>query len=540
MNYLKKFKENQQEDIKQQYQISELKKQAKDENKTESSVDWKKLNDWQRFVALRFGLDSASEALTSKWNPIAMTPQAYIKKEQRSLVSKSRSIVGSNDYGKGFLRMVIQNVIGERGVRFQSATLNQDNTLNVEVNDAIEKSWKEWGRADNCDVAGQMSLIEIQKALITSLVTDGEFFVRMHEDGDTFKLQLLDAQRCNPNTVLKHKNDSESMELNGIVYEKKTRKPLQYLFSDDFNFKLGTDHYSETDSVAAIPASEIIHGFITEGINQTRGLPLIKTAIERLYSLDKYEEASLINARVSAAKMGFFENTGEEDGAVGDDENTDISGEPGSFTTLPVGLSLAAWNPDYPHGEFPTFLKAMLRAVSSSMGVNYNTLANDLEGVNYSSMRQGALTERDYWKILQQFLVEKFFDRIYRRWLGVQLQYNKISAKSRRLKIADIEKYYEVSWTPRRWMWVDPRNETDANVKNIRGFLVAPSTIIRQQGEDPHEVIRQCAADINMMRDEGIPDNFIEAFFIGKTAAAETIENESEGGSEPEAVEDED
>jgi capsid protein len=66
---------------------------------------------------------------------------------------------------------------------------------------------------------------------------------------------------------------------------------------------------------------------------------------------------------------------------------------------------LKEWSPNYPTGEFLPFHKAMLRSMAAGMGVLYNNLASDLEGVNFSSIRQGTLDEREHWKELQQWLV---------------------------------------------------------------------------------------------------------------------------------------
>ena len=47
---------------------------------------------------------------------------------------------------------------------------------------------------------------------------------------------------------------------------------------------------------------------------------------------------------------------------------------------------------------FDSFVKANLRGVASGMGISYNNLADDLESVNYSSLRQAALDERDQFQ----------------------------------------------------------------------------------------------------------------------------------------------
>jgi len=44
---------------------------------------------------------------------------------------------------------------------------------------------------------------------------------------------------------------------------------------------------------------------------------------------------------------------------------------------------------DYPHQMYSAFVKAHLQGIASGLGISYHALANDLEGVNYSSIRAG-------------------------------------------------------------------------------------------------------------------------------------------------------
>ena len=66
-------------------------------------------------------------------------------------------------------------------------------------------------------------------------------------------------------------------------------------------------------------------------------------------------------------------------------------------------------------------MKALLRFVSSSLGVSYNALASDLEGVNYSSMRSGLLIERDQWRMLQSLMKEQMLQPIFEDWISMVL-----------------------------------------------------------------------------------------------------------------------
>ncbi len=121
------------------------------------------------------------------------------------------------------------------------------------------------------------------------------------------------------------------------------------------------------------------------------------------------------------ARSGFFEKTdptglGQYVGDETDSAGNPISNaEPGIFETLPAGYKFSSFLPEHPTAQYGAFIKGSLRGVSAGLGVSYNSLANDLEGVNFSSMRVGAIDERDNWKNLQAWMIEGFSRSALRR-----------------------------------------------------------------------------------------------------------------------------
>ncbi len=118
--------------------------------------------------------------------------------------------------------------------------------------------------------------------------------------------------------------------------------------------------------------------------------------------------------------MGFYTSP-DGDQYTGDDSDSagnlvsDV--EPGSFEQLPAGMGFESFDPQHPTTAFDAFVRAALRGASAGLNVSYHTLANDLERVNFSSIRSGVLEEREQWRVLQGWYVEQFCDRVFRRWL---------------------------------------------------------------------------------------------------------------------------
>jgi len=128
--------------------------------------------------------------------------------------------------------------------------------------------------------------------------------------------------------------------------------------------------------------------------------------------------------------------------------------------------------------------------------------------VNFSSIRQGALDEREAWKELQEWLIETLLEPVFEEWLPRALLRG-IRIGSGTLAAGRQDKYREVVWQPRRWAWIDPKSEVAAAVASKNNLLTSPGQIIRDTGRDPDTVWREVASDIRAMRDAGIPDNFI-------------------------------
>lgn len=444
------------------------------------------------------------DASTSSWTAMPLTPDVLLS-QLRTIVARTREQAYNSDYAKAFLRLVKQNVLGESGIVFQPRVM-RNNQLDTAANAALEAGWSLFCRRENCDITGQFSLNELAEQALISAARDGEFFVQIIQGPDAgpygFSLQLIDAQRCPPDyrvDTLPHGGF-----IRGGIEFSKYGKPLAYYFSP---LSTGGDSYAPGISgsgLERVPADQILHRFVAEMIGQRRGLPWYASGVYRLRHLTKFEEASITNARIAASQLGFVEyapGTGPDE----DDEPLSISTESGTVYELPEGATYREAQHAYPTGEYATFTKAQLRGFFAGAGAPYNTASGDLEGVNYSSIRQGELDSRENWKLLQKWLIEGLHARVYEAWLRYALLARKLDLPAGRL-----EEYKQVRWQARRWSWIDPQSEVEAAVTAKNNLFVAPSTLIREQGRDPDLVYQEIARDIAAMRAAGIDEPFIQ------------------------------
>lgn len=452
-----------------------------------------------------------TDRLTASWGSTPMTADQVVMRNQRALVARSREQAQNNDYARQFLRMCRQNIVGPHGPMMQAQVTRASGAMDQAVNAALESGWADWGRAENCDVTGKRSWRAIVAGCVTTAAKDGEFFVRLVTGRDagpwSFAVQTIDPQRC-PVDMNEPERADGSFVRSGIKFNRYGR-PLGYYFTaltdGDDNYWYGGKAF------VYVPAAEIIHGFVEDMEGQKRGLPWMATSLFRMRHLNGFEDAAIINARVGASKMGFIQWKDGHGPELEDDEDVpQIDAEAGVIETLPEGAEFKEWNPQFPSGETAPFVKHLLRGISAGMGVPYNELAADLEGVNFSSIRQGTLDSREHWKELQQWLVESLVQRVFEAWLPIALLGGKLSAGGRPLNPARVDKYMAVTWQPRRWDWVDPRADTQSAVDRKNNFLTSPSTIIREQGKDPGDVWAETARDLRAMVDALVAEGFPE------------------------------
>lgn len=474
----------------------------------------------RRSGSARFFDAGDSDRLTSGWTNMPLPADQIIRRNWRVLVARSREQAANNDYGKAFQRSARRNIIGQKGLVLQ-ARAKDGGKLDQGANRAIERAWKEWCRARNCDVTGRRSFRQIQKALINGCVTDGEFMVRFVYGRDAgpwgFALQVLDPMRC-PVDFDEEKRPGGNFIRAGIEYTKLGR-PVAYYFTTLSPHE--ADYHQAGRDFVKVPADEVVHWFEEDIIGQKRGLPWMATALWRMKQLGEFEKSSLVNAREGANKLGFIEWEEGYGPEVDEDEEFDgieIESEPGLIQDLPRGAKFKGHDPQYPNGELAVFSKHMLRGVASGLGVAYNDLANDLEGVNFSSIRHGMLAERDHWQELQESLVESFALPIYERWLARALLSQRITLDNGSpLPAAKRLKFMDVHFQPRRWEWIDPSKDVKADVEAIDNMIKSRGQVIRERGRDPRDVYAEIKADIDDMRAEGIPEDVITALITAKS-----------------------
>jgi lambda family phage portal protein len=428
-----------------------------------------------------------------------------------TLLGRARDLAKNDDYIRRFLKLCKTNIVGPRGISLVGQLRTQSGEVDHVGNDALESAWRGWGQIGSPEVSGKLSWVGCQNMYTEALARDGEVLVLKHPNFQgndcRFAIQFLDPLLLDPR--LNETTASGNEIIMSVEVNPKTRRPVAYWLRVEATIQpVGGITFSGGKEYRRIPAHMVIHRFNQEYCTQTRGFTPMVSGIARLNHLGGYEEAEVVRKRASSALMGFY--TQEGDGEfLGDDKdgagNLIQEFEPGIMEKLPSGVHVE-WNNPVPNStDYAVFIKACLRGIASGLGISYNTISNDLEGVNFSSIRTGVLEDRESWKCLQECMIEEFIAPVFAEWLKCASLAGAIRIKGQAISPDKaMDRFSAVTWQPRRWSWVDPVKDANASLMLIKANIRSTSDVIRETGKDPDEVFAEIAREKEKMKELGI------------------------------------
>ena len=424
----------------------------------------------------------------------------------RTLRDRSRELARNDSYVKRYLALLSANVVGTKGIRLSCKARDDNGQLDLVGNQIIEREFARWCKKANCTVTGKLSFIDAQKLFIETLARDGECLVKHVKTKDNpfnYSIQFIEADHLDEElTEIAGNNNKIRM---GVECSPVGRPLAYHLFK---NHPYDTDSYaSPGQKYIRIPADEMIHAYMQERPEMTRGVPWTATAMDKIHTLNGYRQAELTASRLAACKMGFYTSPGG-DGYVGEDYEDTYSpimeAEPGTFEQLPSGMDFKSFEPNHPTSAFDAFEKAILRGISSGLNISYHSLANDLSSVNYSSIRAGSLEDRAQFGVIQEFVVAHFIEPIFREWLEMAMTTNQIPLPMTRFdKFAD-----SATFIPRSWSYVDPQKEIQANILGLKSGQVTMADIQSTYGRDVEELFEQHDREKKLAEQYGVSTAF--------------------------------
>ena len=490
-------------------------------------AEWYKFWNRNKKTFKRKGFDGAgSNRLMNDFVGGTRSIDDILKNDIRKLRDRCRDLSRNNEFVRRYINLMKTNVIGSHGIKLQVRSKDKDQNLDYVANNIIESRWRRFILKDNIDLAGKLSWLDMQMLLIQTLFTDGEVLIQFIENADNefkFAINFLDCDLIDENKNGFNKNNEIRM---GVEFDNQTKRPVAYYLFDKNPYEFY--YHSGSKESKRVSAENLLHIFIPERPNQSRGYSPISSVLKELKMLHAYAEAELVASRVNASAMGFITSP-SGDAYTGEDTSSDgfspmMNVEAGTIQQLPSGADFKKFDTTHPTTAFDPFIKSILRQVSAGLNISYNDLSNDYSSVNYSSIRQASLNDRDYYKTVQQFVINHFCKPVYERWLKMYLTLGDEQLSP--LPMSKYNKFNDTVFIPRAFDWIDPLKEMNANVVGLKAGVVSLQDVVSKTGRDVEEHFEQLDKEKKLASDFNI--NFAYEPFGDKGAVAQQESEEDE------------
>lgn len=452
------------------------------------------------------GFKGANDDNLADWAFLPVEINTLLRNDLRKLRARSRDLARNDDTAKRFLNLLKQNVLGHSGIRMQAKNRLKNNKPDKAWNDLIEREWgyfsekrRRRGRSQSPSVCGRLSMRQFAWLALWNRAIDGESFIQIlrgfPHNRHGFGLRFLNPDLLDSgyNTDAKNGNRIEM----GIELDE-FDAPVAYHFSTSVsNIK--------NQERIRVPADQVIHDYRMEYVGQLRGIPDFATIMHKQKMLNGVHEAIVVGWRVAAAKMGFFKTTDTDvefdAGEYNDFGESVIDATPGTFEKMPPGVDISDFNPDYPNSTYESGHKVFMQQLSNGLNVSSPTLSNDYSSVNYSSLRQALLEDREGWRCIQADMCDGFYQPLFDEW------YDWGSNVTRKINVPESKRVIDpiIEWQPRGWPWVDPLKEVNAQEKAVENhFRTRQSVMAETSGADFHDTIASLAEEKELLDQHGL------------------------------------
>ena len=464
------------------------------------------------------------DRLTNDWQVSRLSADAELQGKLPIIRARSRDAERNEPLAENFLFLSENNIIGHAGIRFESKVVQSQTvdaktgevmvTYDAPINREIERAWKLFRQRDNFLTTRNMDAVAAGKLIVRTIRRDSDCLIRKvrgYPNRFGFALQLLEPDFL----------DDQYIDFRGVPCDCPNERrlpdgrPFPYCQSGIHQVRMGVELHGDWMFPVAywiladhpgdyffgnqfsvrrtrVPVEDMIHPFIVKRMGQTRGVPALVAAMLRLEMLGGYDEATLVKARAAAQKIGFLEK--EIPDSIADqfadtlgDRVPTMDSEPGGILDLPPGVKFKEWDPQDPSPQYDPYTKQQTRMIACAGGVSYTSLSNNIEAVNFSSIRSGLLEEREGWKGGQGFYITEVERPIFEAWLPMAILSGECQVPMSRVE--EFTAHDVACFHGRRWPWVDPLKDVQASIAAVEAGLKTRSQVIGESDAGDFEEV---------------------------------------------------
>ena len=426
---------------------------------------------WRQGLDELRGYDAAGHGrINSGWRAVNESAEITDRYSRDVVRARARDLERNSDIAQSVIYAYKRNVVG-KGYTLRAMTGSD------ELDKRIEKAWKRWCKARNCDVTGEQSFNEILRMMVERKKVDGGMIVlyRYTPGGVVpFKLQCLEVDELDKTQATpRHKGNRV---VGGIEYNQ-YRRPVGYWIRqyDIEGWQLAEPAYIE--------AKDVFFYKSKHRPSQLREMSDMSPTITRVRDTNEVDYAG---KRLSPGMMM----------EMGPGDDAQIIDPKGAAT------------------DATAFLKTQQGLIGAGQGLSYEAVSRDMSGATYSSARQNALEDENTYteeiELLTTFMSEVYENFVISGVLSGLFQMPGFWDRK--------EEFLDHTWVKTPKKWIDPAKEANADKIALQSGQKTFQDLQAEKGKDWKDAVDELAEVLEYGRKKGIDMGGV-IFGTGATAA---------------------
>lgn len=456
------------------------------------------------------------------WRAVNQSAENEDRPSRDIIRARARDLERNSDIMKSILSAYRRNVVGY-GYTLQAQTGDDA------VNERLESLWKQWCKAEHCDVTGDQSMVQLARMALNRKKVDGGILIRKCYSGDwivPLQLQALEVDELDVGWAKPNKKGNQVVA--GVEYNSH-KKAVGYWVKQ---YQLNGWDIAKPEFV---PADRMIFLWSKSRPSQVREISDMAATATRIRDINEYLTAVAVKERMAAC-TGLIVKSALPTGGFGRSSapqagQSDYAGKkivPGMVFKLNAGDDVEVVDPSGTGDDATIFAKLQISMIAAGQGLSYETMSRDMHGSTYSSARQGAI-EDELTYIEEKELLMELYTKVYESFVSTAVLSGAVDIPD---FFEDPQRWLKHDWAERPKPWVDPEKEANANAKAVQTLQKTFKDFCAENGADWRTVIDDTAEAITYAQGKGV--NLFEILYQDKGSTGQSGAGEAAGGAEPE------
>ncbi|PKM72840.1 MAG: phage portal protein [Firmicutes bacterium HGW-Firmicutes-16] len=433
--------------------------------------------------------------------------------------ARARDLERNSDIAQSVIRAYRRNVIG-KGFTLQAKTAKP------ELNKQIEKVWKTWCKAQNCDVTGTQSFNQMCGMAVNRKKVDGGilFIKRYTNEGIMpFQLQAIEVDELDITQTSPKKAGNKVV--GGIEYN-------GYNMAIGYYIKQYDIEGFQTNVPVYVQAKDVIFYYTKNRPSQIREISDLAPTITRIRDINEFVTAVSVKERIAACLAVFVKKAlptaglGRGSTVTNGAGQVDYAGKsltPGMIKEMGPGDEIQVVDPKAAATDATGFLKLQYGLIGAGQGLSYEATSRDMSQTNYASARQGSIEDECTFSEEIELLQERLMSEVYETFIISGYLAGVFNMPGFWDKKAE---YLEHEWVSAPKKWIDPAKESNANKTALATGQKTFKQIAAENGKDWKTQVDDMAEVLAYGKEKGIE---MGGVIFGQAQEADTSEPSEQG-----------